>query len=106
MQDFPPEHICKCGCGRMEWDNPPADFDEIDPSLQAGTAEYWKARARQGERRYQRVEREKTELVTEIAQLKLAAVGAKSPREDRRRAILADGALGGTSGTPASFGRP
>lgn len=81
------------------------EYDEIDPNIETGTVEYWKARARQGERRYQRVEREKTELIREIEQLKLAAIGAKSPRRDRRQAILTDGALGGTTGAPTSFGR-
>lgn len=80
-------------------------YDGIDPSIETGTVEYWKARARQAERRSQRSEREKTELILEIEQLKLAALGAKSPRLDRRRAIIADGALGGRSSAPKGFGR-
>ncbi len=52
-----------------------ADFDGIDPSIPAGSLEYWKARARQWENRCRRAEREKTELINEIAELK-----AKRPR--------------------------
>lgn len=82
------------------------EFEEIDPSIPAGTLEYWKARARQWQKRTQRAEAEKTELLAEIEQLKLAALGAKSPRlDDRREAILRGESLGGTTGAPASFGR-
>lgn len=81
------------------------DLDQIDPSIPAGTIDYWRARARQWQHRCQRAEAEKTELIREIEQLKLAALGAKSPRDDRRRSILVDGALGGTTGVPRPFGR-
>lgn len=80
------------------------EIDGISPDIEAGTVEYWKARARQWQKRCQQAEREKTELIEEIERLKLAATGPRSARQDRRRAILADGALGGTTGAPGARG--
>jgi hypothetical protein len=81
------------------------EFDEIDTEIESGTLEYWRARARQWQKRCQRAESEKTDLIREIDQLKLDALGAKSPRVDRRQAIIRGESLGGTTGAPAAFGR-
>lgn len=81
------------------------EHDEIDPNIETGTVEYWKARARQWQKRCQRSEQEKGELINEIAHLELRLEGAKSPRLDRRQAIIRGESLGGTTGAPSSFGR-
>lgn len=84
---------------------------DLDSQIEAGTTDYWRARARQWETRCKRAEKEKTELIVEVARLKkdLAAGNQRgavrgTERDDRRRAIIADGALGGTSGPPSARG--
>lgn len=68
------------------------DTDRIGPGLKPGTAEYWKARARQWEKRCRRAEREKTELIAELQDLKGHAAA--------RRAAVQSGDLYPGTGQP------
>lgn len=65
-----------------------SDLDGIDPSIPAGTLEYWKARARLWEARCKRSEREKTHLIAELNRLRDAADTRRKEREESRDAIL------------------
>lgn len=66
------------------------ELDDIPAGIEAGTLEYWKARARQWQKRCHRAEREKSEL---IAELNAARGQAARLRADKRThlAALRDG---------------
>lgn len=70
--------------------------DRIDPSLEPGSAAYWKARARQWEKRCQRAEREKTELIAELQELK----ELQGHSAARRAAVLSGDLYPGTGQPP------
>ncbi|MDX5569253.1 hypothetical protein PYK79_46475 [Streptomyces sp. ID05-04B] len=70
---------------------------DIDPAIEAGTPEYWRARARQWENRCHRAEREKTELIAELNQLRERQ---PSQREARRNAITNGDVYPGTGSPP------
>lgn len=80
---------------------PGPELDEIDPSIPAGTLEYWKARARQWQKRCQRSEREKTELIAEVQRLK-GRSSQPSHRDERRAAVLGGDLYPGTGRPPRS----
>lgn len=67
--------------------------DGIAPGLRTGTAAYWKARARQWEKRCRRAEQEKAELIAELQELK-GHVAA------RRAAVLSGDLYPGTGQPP------
>ncbi|GHH68345.1 hypothetical protein FHS35_009116 [Streptomyces umbrinus] len=69
------------------------DPDGIAPDLGTGTVAYWKARARQWEKRCHRAEREKTELIAELQELKGHAAA-------RRAAVLSGDLYPGTGQPP------
>jgi hypothetical protein len=50
--------------------------DDLDSDIETGTVEYWRARARQWEKRCRRAEREKTQLISELNRLR-----ERSPRQ-------------------------
>jgi hypothetical protein len=75
-------------------------LDEIGPGIAAGTIEYWKARARQWQRRCQRTEREKTELIEELLRLKATSPAEQSQAAARRAAILSGDVYPGTGQPP------
>ncbi|MDX2552602.1 hypothetical protein ACKI1J_43080 [Streptomyces scabiei] len=89
---------------RKDTDGAPVDeYDEIDPDIEAGTIEYWKARARQWQKRSLRAEREKTELIAELAALK-RPIQPKAPQPghaaERRAAVLSGDLYPGTGQPP------
>lgn len=65
-----------------------SNFDEIDPEIPTGTVEYWKARARQWQKRCRRAEAEKTELIAELNRIRTAADRERAHEKARRAAIL------------------
>lgn len=68
--------------------SPGGQCDEIDPAIEAGTLEYWKARARQWEKRCHQAEREKTELIAELSRLREGRSLQQSGIAERRAAVL------------------
>lgn len=83
--------------------HPYDELDDIDPTIPAGTTEYWKARARQWQHRCQRAEREKTELIAELQQVKGLRDVNQAHRAERRAAILQGDLLPGRSGRPKAL---
>ncbi|MGW2044647.1 hypothetical protein ACWCPF_05620 [Streptomyces sp. NPDC001858] len=75
------------------------ELDDIDPAVPAGTLEYWRARARQWQKRCKRAEREKTELIAELERLRAQP---PSQREARRIAVLNGDLYPGTGQPPRS----
>lgn len=71
-------------------------MDEIPPDVEAGSLEYWKARARQWQRRCQRAEREKTELINMLSEQRQALLA----RREAGLAVQRGENLGGRSGRP------
>ncbi|MBR8638597.1 hypothetical protein KEF29_03105 [Streptomyces tuirus] len=84
-------------------DHPESDLDGIDPSIPAGTLEYWKARARQWQYRCQRAEREKTELIAELLRLQEVRSAKQVHDAERRAATLRGDVMPGVSRAPKAF---
>jgi hypothetical protein len=80
--------------------SPDDQYDEIDPGIEAGTISYWKARARQWEKRCRRAEREKTELIAELLKLRDVRGGEPSHAAARRAAVLGGDVYPGTGEPP------
>lgn len=72
------------------------EYEEIPANLEAGTVEYWKARARQWQRRCQRAEREKSELLDMLSEQRRALLA----RREAGLAVQLGESLGGQSGRP------
>lgn len=77
-------------------------LDDIDPEVEAGTLEYWRARARQWERRCQRAEREKTELIAEVERLRGRQPSQPTQRDARRAAVFTGDVYPGSGSPPRS----
>jgi hypothetical protein len=75
-------------------------LDEIDPDIEAGTVEYWRARARQWQKRCKQAEREKTELIEELLRLQTTRPAEQSHVAARRAAILGGDVYPGTGQPP------
>jgi hypothetical protein len=76
------------------------EIDEIDPSVPTGTVEYWRARARQWEKRCHRAEREKAELISELQALREGQPEGPSGAALRRIAVLGGDVYPGTGQPP------
>lgn len=70
--------------------------DVIPEGIEVGTLEYWKARARQWQRRCQRAEQEKTELINMLSEQRQALIA----RREAGLAVQRGENLGGQSGRP------
>lgn len=77
-------------------------YDDIDPAIEAGTLEYWKARARQWEKRCRQAEREKTELIAELSGLREPRSPRQSGIAERRAAVLRGDVYPGIGQLPKS----